>query len=746
MLTCSVTVSYGSSSRALNGSISGLHQVNHSSRHTGSNVSRKGLSMAGDSRSTIQTPRQTVRVLNENGTDVTPQPISHPEPGAKHNRVYLDEFSGPSDILSMLYQPTTAASLTVPFSRSVFCSSKISRSSLSTIESVNEERVDTFYKQDNYPASYVQVEREEVKEQVTEDMLNEVVNIYLTETETITHLDMPGISVSVDADDAEAIKERNNRYAELCKNRMGNDKYMDRSMQAFIGASKSKQVQCDSIVMVDTACEATTWDMYDSFYGAEQDKTELTAEPEKSGYSESIVNSSRGPEKTTSLLSTTSIGNTTLEETGMCSDDAADPRLILQSEKFQKVLLVMERCILANIFQPKLAAYRQLPIVEDCDSVVTPETMEHREEDVERSLSPTLESLWVFSCELTKGRTISCMAWNKKNPDLLAVGYGEFDFRDQTPGLVCCWSLKNPTWPERVYHCNTGVTSLDFSAKHPYRLAVGMTDGTIAIYYVYSQDKTCAVSSSKCSKKHYSSTWQVKWAEQDMGLSGDDKEEALMSISADGRISKWFLHDDLDLKDKKKKGEILRSLNAGFCFDFHPVDSSIYLAGSIDGTIYKCSSSNSQQFLETYSQHFGPVTRIKWCPFNPNVFLSCSLDWTIKLWIQDQLTPLLCLTSTQKQVHDIMWSPKWATVFGAINEGQMKIWNLDYSTLDPVIVHMAAPGVKMTSLLFALQTDCVLVGDNSGQVTVYQIKNFTVGEGNQVDTLESIISSAVARL
>ncbi|CDQ60869.1 unnamed protein product [Oncorhynchus mykiss] len=37
------------------------------------------------------------------------------------------------------------------------------------------------------------------------------------------------------------------------------------------------------------------------------------------------------------------------------------------------------------------------------------------------------------------------MAWNKGNPDLLAVGYGQFDFKDHKSGLVCCWSLKKPT-------------------------------------------------------------------------------------------------------------------------------------------------------------------------------------------------------------------------------------------------------------------------------------------------------------
>ena len=31
-------------------------------------------------------------------------------------------------------------------------------------------------------------------------------------------------------------------------------------------------------------------------------------------------------------------------------------------------------------------------------------------------LGPTLGKLWSYSCNLTKGRNVSCMAWNKLNP------------------------------------------------------------------------------------------------------------------------------------------------------------------------------------------------------------------------------------------------------------------------------------------------------------------------------------------
>ena len=42
-------------------------------------------------------------------------------------------------------------------------------------------------------------------------------------------------------------------------------------------------------------------------------------------------------------------------------EDEPDPGLILNSESFRHSLLVMERTVLANVYQPRLAAYRQLP-------------------------------------------------------------------------------------------------------------------------------------------------------------------------------------------------------------------------------------------------------------------------------------------------------------------------------------------------------------------------------------------------
>lgn len=50
--------------------------------------------------------------------------------------------------------------------------------------------------------------------------------------------------------------------------------------------------------------------------------------------------------------------------------------------------------------------------------------------------------------------------------------------------------------------------------------------------------------------------------------------------------------------------------------------------------------------------------------------------------------------------------------------------------MDPLIVNFANPGIKFTTVLFAKQTDCLLVGDSDGQVTVYELNNMPTAMGS----------------
>ena len=47
----------------------------------------------------------------------------------------------------------------------------------------------------------------------------------------------------------------------------------------------------------------------------------------------------------------------------------------------------------------------------------------------------------------------------------------------------------------------------------------------------------------------------------------------------------------------------------------------------------------------------GPIYRVRWSPFVADIFLSCSADWTVKLWHQDRSTPLYSFHAAQVDLY-----------------------------------------------------------------------------------------------
>ena len=79
-------------------------------------------------------------------------------------------------------------------------------------------------------------------------------------------------------------------------------------------------------------------------------------------------------------------------------------------------------------------------------------------------LGPNLHKLWSYSCNLTKGRNVSCMAWNKLNPvsiyillDVLVCSIAEYFYE-----LRCI--LTSP--PGRVKIQTTSRNTQRYTPKH----------------------------------------------------------------------------------------------------------------------------------------------------------------------------------------------------------------------------------------------------------------------------------------
>ena len=52
----------------------------------------------------------------------------------------------------------------------------------------------------------------------------------------------------------------------------------------------------------------------------------------------------------------------------------------------------------------------------------------------------------------------------------------------ETQGVVCVFSLKNPSYPEYLCLAQCGVLCLDIHPQHPHMLVAGLSNGNVAVY------------------------------------------------------------------------------------------------------------------------------------------------------------------------------------------------------------------------------------------------------------------------
>lgn len=78
-------------------------------------------------------------------------------------------------------------------------------------------------------------------------------------------------------------------------------------------------------------------------------------------------------------------------------------------------------------------------------------------------------------------------------------------------GCFYLCSLKSPSFPEYSNYTESGIMTLDFHRTKPYLIAVGLHDGTVAVYDVRLCSGEVAIyRSSGVNDKHYGIVWQVK--------------------------------------------------------------------------------------------------------------------------------------------------------------------------------------------------------------------------------------------
>ncbi|XP_032746111.1 dynein intermediate chain 1, axonemal [Rattus rattus] len=466
--------------------------------------------------------------------------------------------------------------------------------------------------------------------------------------------------------------------------------FSERASQTFNNRLRDRECQMEPPPRTNFSATANQWEIYDA-YVDELEKLEKTKEKEKTKTPVAKKTEKMAMRKLTSMESQ--------------SDDIT---------KVTQAAKIVERMVNQNTYDDVAQDFKYYEDAAD----------EYRDQE------GTLLPLWKFQNDKAKRLAVTALCWNPKYKDLFAVGHGSYDFMKQSRGMLLLYSMKNPSFPEYMFSSESGIMCLDMHMDHPYLVVVGYYDGNVAIYNLKKpHSQPCFRSTSK-SGKHTDPVWQVKWQKDDM-----DHNLNFFSVSSDGRIVSWTLvkselvHIDvIKLKDEGSTTEIpeglqLHTVGCGTAFDFHKEIDYLFLVGTEEGKIYKCSKSYSSQFLDTYDAHNMAVDAVLWNPYHARVFISCSSDWTVKIWDHAIKTPMF-IYDLNAAVGDVAWAPYSSTVFAAVTtDGKAHVFDLAVNKYEAICNQpvVAKKKNKITHVQFNPIHPIIIVGDDRGHITCLKL-------------------------
>lgn len=80
------------------------------------------------------------------------------------------------------------------------------------------------------------------------------------------------------------------------------------------------------------------------------------------------------------------------------------------------------------------------------------------------------------------------------------------------------------------------MTAVAFSHSDPHSLAVGLFDGTVALYNTRARSGQPTAQCSAGSGSHSDPVWALHWVATS---GGGEQAESLVSTSTDGRVVQW---------------------------------------------------------------------------------------------------------------------------------------------------------------------------------------------------------------
>ncbi|KMZ10755.1 cytoplasmic dynein 1 intermediate chain isoform X24 [Drosophila simulans] len=346
----------------------------------------------------------------------------------------------------------------------------------------------------------------------------------------------------------------------------------------------------------------------------------------------------------------------------------------------------------------------------------------------------------------SKNRCITSMDWSTHFPELVVGSYHNNEESPNEPdGVVMVWNTKfKKSTPEDVFHCQSAVMSTCFAKFNPNLILGGTYSGQIVLWDNRVQKRTPIQRTPLSAAAHTHPVYCLQ-------MVGTQNAHNVISISSDGKLCSWSLdmlsqpQDTLELQQRQSKAIAITSM----AFPANEINSLVM--GSEDGYVYSASRHGLRSGVnEVYERHLGPITGIsthynQLSPDFGHLFLTSSIDWTIKLWslkvrssgcqlavlsgmnlniphLFQDTKPLYSFEDNSDYVMDVAWSPVHPALFAAVDgSGRLDLWNLNQDTEVPTASIVVAGAPALNRVSWTPSGLHVCIGDEAGKLYVYDV-------------------------
>lgn len=234
-----------------------------------------------------------------------------------------------------------------------------------------------------------------------------------------------------------------------------------------------------------------------------------------------------------------------------------------------------------------------------------------------------------------------------------------------------------------------------------------------------------------------------------MSFIGSANAHSLASLSTDGKLCLWSMNNLATPTESKILQHGNREI-AGTALAFPKGESNEYAIGAEEGTVFRGQIHGTNAGVSSsHSGHYGPVTSMD---FNKagnssnDLLLSCSMDFTVKLWSHRHTAEALhTFESSSDYIYDVKWSPVHPGLFAACDgTGATELWNMTEDLEVPVARFKSGVDIASSKVVFAPDGQHLVVGNAAGKVTLVEISpDISLPKPTDTERLESTIAELV---